>query len=169
MRIEDRRGISHLTLAQSKDGMKYWQIDPQPTLIPKPDQYPEEIWGIEDPRITFLEEDKIWAITYTAYSRAGPLVSLIITTDFKKFTEKDFDKDGDDDYSLTKEVESSFHESIYKKIDRLLTDCDLQYKVLEYMVDFDDYLPPKVKEFGDLGKVEIRFHKEDVPIITSSH
>ena len=33
MRIEDRRGISHLTLAQSKDGMSDWQIDPQPSLI----------------------------------------------------------------------------------------------------------------------------------------
>ena len=85
MRIEDRRGISHLTLAHSKDGISDWQIDPQPTLIPKPDHYPEEIWGIEDPRITFLEEEKSWAITYTAYSGAGPLVSLILTKDFKKF------------------------------------------------------------------------------------
>lgn len=85
MRVEDRRGISHLTLARSKNGISDWQIDTQPTLIPNPDKYPEEIWGIEDPRIVFLEEKKLLAITYTAYSKDGPLVSLITTTDFQNF------------------------------------------------------------------------------------
>ena len=85
MRVEDRRGISHLTVARSNDGRTSWQIDPQPTLIPEPDNYPEEIWGIEDPRITYLEDKNIWAITYTAYSQVGPLVSLATTRDFKSF------------------------------------------------------------------------------------
>lgn len=86
MRVEDRCGISHLTLAQSKNGMKNWQISPQPTINPCPNEYPEEVWGIEDPRIIYLEEKKLWAITYTAYSKEGPLVSLITTTDFHNYT-----------------------------------------------------------------------------------
>jgi predicted GH43/DUF377 family glycosyl hydrolase len=86
MRVEDMRGHSHLTVARSKDGVTNWQIDPQPTFVADPDHYPEEIWGIEDPRVTYLEEQDRWAITYTAYSVGGPLVSLATTRDFKTFT-----------------------------------------------------------------------------------
>lgn len=85
LRVEDLRGISHLTVARSKDGITNWQIDSKPTLMPDPLNYPEEIWGIEDPRITYLEELKKYAITYTAYSHGGPLVSLAMTEDFKTF------------------------------------------------------------------------------------
>lgn len=85
VRVEDLRGISHLTAARSKDGKTNWQIDPEPTLTPDPENYPEEIWGIEDPRITYLEEMQKFAIAYTAYSKDGPLVSLATTTDFKNF------------------------------------------------------------------------------------
>jgi len=86
MRVEDMRGHSHMTVARSKDGITNWQIDPQPSFVPDPDRYPEEIWGIEDPRLTYLEEQDRWAITYTAYSVGGPLVSLATTRDFKMFT-----------------------------------------------------------------------------------
>jgi predicted GH43/DUF377 family glycosyl hydrolase len=86
MRVEDMRGHSHLTVARSKDGITDWQIDPQPSFVADPDRYPEEIWGVEDPRITYLEEQDRWAITYTAYSVGGPLVSLATTRDFKAFT-----------------------------------------------------------------------------------
>lgn len=84
-RVEDRRGISHLTLARSKDGMTGWNIEPQPALSPDPENFPEEIWGIEDPRITFIPELGFYFITYTAYSRGGPLVSLARTADFVHF------------------------------------------------------------------------------------
>ncbi|MCS6831785.1 MAG: glycosidase, partial [bacterium] len=50
-RVEDRRGISHLCAARSEDGVNDWKIDPYPTLLPDPENYPEEIWGIEDARI----------------------------------------------------------------------------------------------------------------------
>src|SRR5207244_10908896 len=30
VRVEDRRGISHLTAARSNDGVSGWRIDPQP-------------------------------------------------------------------------------------------------------------------------------------------
>jgi predicted GH43/DUF377 family glycosyl hydrolase len=86
VRVEDFRGISHLTAARSEDGVSNWQIDPEPTLRPDPDKHPEEIWGIEDPRITWLEEQQQWVVAYTAYSRGGPLVSLATTKDFRKFT-----------------------------------------------------------------------------------
>ena len=49
---------------------------------------PEQPWeerGIEDPRITWVEERKEWIIAYTAYSRGGPLVSLASTRDFAAF------------------------------------------------------------------------------------
>ncbi len=84
-RVEDFRGISHLTAARSNDGISNWQISKEPTLRPEPKKYPEEIWGIEDPRITRLEELKSWAICYTAYSKGGPMVSLATTSDFKTF------------------------------------------------------------------------------------
>ncbi len=85
LRVEDRRGISHLTVARSPDGFGRWHIDPYPTLLPSPETHPEEMWGIEDPRITRLENTDLWAITYTAYSQAGPLVALATTRDFRSF------------------------------------------------------------------------------------
>ncbi|HXK58753.1 MAG TPA: glycosidase [Acidobacteriota bacterium] len=88
MRVEDRRGISHLTAARSYDGISDWRIDPAPTLLPNPEEYPEEIWGIEDPRVTRIEALDSWAVLYTAYSKGGPLVSLAITKDFKSFERK---------------------------------------------------------------------------------
>jgi predicted GH43/DUF377 family glycosyl hydrolase len=46
---------------------------------------PEEIWGIEDPRITYVPELKQYAVAYTSFSRGGPGVSLAMTKDFKTF------------------------------------------------------------------------------------
>jgi predicted GH43/DUF377 family glycosyl hydrolase len=62
-----------------------WKIDPQPTFMPEPEEFPEELWGIEDPRITYIDELKKYAIVYTAYSRGGPGVSLALTEDFQHF------------------------------------------------------------------------------------
>lgn len=85
MRVEDRRGISHLSVARSKDGIRDWRISGSPAMLPSPETHPEELWGIEDPRITWLDERKEWVIAYTAYSEAGPLVSLATTTEFEYF------------------------------------------------------------------------------------
>jgi predicted GH43/DUF377 family glycosyl hydrolase len=82
LRIEDLRGISQLHVARSTDGVSGWRFDPEPLLRSDVDRYPEEIWGCEDPRLTWLPERGEWVIAYTAYSRRGPLVSLATTTDF---------------------------------------------------------------------------------------
>lgn len=84
-RAEDRRGISHLTVARSPNGVDGWVVDPQPTFAPQPDRYPEETWGVEDPRVTYLAEREQYAIAYTAYSRSGPGISLALTRDFRTF------------------------------------------------------------------------------------
>jgi len=84
-RVEDRRGLSHLCAARSANGIDGWRIDAQPTLTANPIEYPEEIWGIEDPRITYVPELKQYAIAYTSYARGGPGVSLALTQDFKSF------------------------------------------------------------------------------------
>jgi predicted GH43/DUF377 family glycosyl hydrolase len=84
-RVEDRTGLSHLCAARSVNGVDGWRIDPQPTMMANPRQYPEEIWGIEDPRITFVPELGKYAVTYTSFARGGPGVSLVLTRDFKSF------------------------------------------------------------------------------------
>lgn len=82
-RCEDFRGHSHLTVARSKNGVDNWEIDKAPTFDKDPEY--REIWGVEDPRITYLEEEKRYAITYTAYSNDGPMIAIMTTTDFKSF------------------------------------------------------------------------------------
>jgi predicted GH43/DUF377 family glycosyl hydrolase len=84
-RVEDRRGLSHLTVARSVNGIDNWQIDSRPTFAADPINFPEELWGVEDPRITYVEELKKYAIVYTAYTRDGPGVSLALTEDFSQF------------------------------------------------------------------------------------
>jgi len=84
-RVEDRSGISHLCAARSANGVDGWQIDPRPTMLPDPKNHPEEVWGIEDPRITFVPELGQYVIAYTSYSYGGPGVSLAVTDDFRHF------------------------------------------------------------------------------------
>ena len=84
-RVEDSRGHSHLSVARSANGVDGWQMDPQPTMPADPQNYPEELWGIEDPRITYVPELSQYAIVYTAYTRDGPGVALALTRDFQKF------------------------------------------------------------------------------------
>ncbi len=82
VRVEDLRGISQLHVARSVDGLVDWRFDPEPLLRSDVDRDPEETWGCEDPRLTWLPEREEWAIAYTAYSRRGPLVSIATTRDF---------------------------------------------------------------------------------------
>jgi predicted GH43/DUF377 family glycosyl hydrolase len=87
-RVEDMRGISHLCAARSTNGIDNWVIDPEPTLYPDPENHPDEIWGIEDPRLTFIPELDQYAVVYSSYSYSGPGVSLALTSDFHTFERK---------------------------------------------------------------------------------
>ena len=49
------------------NGVDGWVVDSQPTFRADPENYPEELWGIEDPRITFVEELGRYAVAYTAF------------------------------------------------------------------------------------------------------
>lgn len=70
---------SHLCLVRSRDGRSIDRWD-GPRLIP---QEPWEEFGIEDPRLTFID-GRYW-ITYVAVSRHGAATALISTVDFVTF------------------------------------------------------------------------------------
>ncbi len=81
-RVEDRRGISHLSVARSANGVDGWSIAPEPLLAPD-DGVASEEWGFEDPRVVWVDELSRWVITCTAYGPAGPAVFLATTEDFR--------------------------------------------------------------------------------------
>lgn len=81
-RVEDRTGHSHFCAARSANGIDSWVIDKQPTFH---GDAVEEIWGVEDPRITFMEDLGKYAIAYTAFTKGGPGVALALTEDFRHF------------------------------------------------------------------------------------
>jgi len=81
-RVEDLRGISHLTVARSANGVDGWSIDTEPLLAPDFDVDSEQ-WGFEDPRVVWVAELGRWVVTCTAYGPAGPAVYLATTEDFK--------------------------------------------------------------------------------------
>jgi predicted GH43/DUF377 family glycosyl hydrolase len=81
-RVEDRRGISQLSVARSADGVHGWSIDPEPLLAPD-DEVASEQWGFEDARAVWVDELDRWVITCTAYGPAGPAVFLATTEDFR--------------------------------------------------------------------------------------
>jgi len=84
-RVEDYTGISHLCAARSPNGVDGWIIDAASALRPDPENHPEEFWGIEDPRITFVQELGKFVVAFTAYSKSGPGVALATTQDFRSY------------------------------------------------------------------------------------
>ena len=79
--FEEETKRSCLALALSSDGERIDEIR-APAAITREASYEE--WGVEDARITYLEQDQLYAITYTGYSPAGPRVCLITTDDLLK-------------------------------------------------------------------------------------
>jgi len=69
---------SCLALALSSNGERIDEIWDRPAVAR---EEPYEEWGAEDARITWIEDDGLYAITYTGYSPAGPRVCLITTDD----------------------------------------------------------------------------------------
>ncbi|GIV60506.1 MAG: glycosidase [Rhodothermaceae bacterium] len=75
--------VSSIGYATSRDGCAF-ALHPEPLIVP---DTPEDRFGVEDPRITFLEDR--YFITYTALSqpafgpRDGVRIGLASTTDFR--------------------------------------------------------------------------------------
>ncbi|MFH1614987.1 MAG: glycosidase [Planctomycetota bacterium] len=84
LRVEDTSGYSSIYVAKSPDGATNWDIDPKPLLRCGDPHRPYEKWGCEDARVTYLAEQKLWYITYTAYSPVGAAVGLARTRDFSR-------------------------------------------------------------------------------------
>ena len=76
--FEAESGRSCLAMALSRSGLQVDEIWPAPAVAR---EAPYEEWGVEDARITCLDEEGRYAITYTGYSSAGPRVCLITTDD----------------------------------------------------------------------------------------
>ncbi|HET7627311.1 MAG TPA: glycoside hydrolase family 130 protein [Bacillales bacterium] len=74
--------ISHLRLAKSSDGI-HFQVEEKPTVFPETKM---ESWGIEDCRITQIEDT--YYITYSAVSSKGVGVGLLATENFRFYTRK---------------------------------------------------------------------------------
>lgn len=74
--------LSHFRRAISYDGI-HFEIDEKPWILPHGKM---EAWGIEDPRITKIDDR--YLITYTAVSEYGVSVGLIETSDFETFERK---------------------------------------------------------------------------------
>jgi len=81
LRVEDASGRSSIYTARSQDGIGNWDISPRPILQYGNPRWPHEKWGCEDPRVTYLPEQKCWYIAYTAYSPAGAAVGLARSKD----------------------------------------------------------------------------------------
>ena len=80
-RVEDLRGISHLTVGRSANGIDGWRVAMEPLLAPEAGIKSEE-WGFEDARTVWVEELNRFVITCTAYGPTGPAVYLATTQDF---------------------------------------------------------------------------------------
>jgi predicted GH43/DUF377 family glycosyl hydrolase len=76
--FEESAKRSCLALALSSDGKRIDEIWGRPAVAR---EAPYEEWGVEDARITHLEDEGRYAITYTGYSPDGPRVCLITTDD----------------------------------------------------------------------------------------
>jgi predicted GH43/DUF377 family glycosyl hydrolase len=75
-------GRSILGMAESADGYNF-KVKEEPFMVPASEgifkEY--EAYGIEDPRITFIDDE--YLIAYSAYSKYGVRIALAKTKDFK--------------------------------------------------------------------------------------
>ena len=83
-RAERFTGQSHLVVARSADGVSGWRFDFAQGLVPDHEHYPEDRYGLEDPRIVEVPEFG-YLVTFTSYSDEGPVVSLAATRDFHTY------------------------------------------------------------------------------------
>ena len=82
LRVESCSGRSHLIVARSRDGVTGWKIDDSALLHAK-QGVPYESNGVEDCRITWMQELDAWLLVYTAFGPHGPGMALAKTRDFR--------------------------------------------------------------------------------------
>ena len=82
VRVESTSGRSHLIVARSADGVTDWRFEERALIHPAQD-CPYETNGVEDCRLTWMEDMDCWGIAYTAYTDHGPGVALATTKDFQ--------------------------------------------------------------------------------------
>jgi len=107
-------GRSILGLAESEDGY-YFRVHETPFMTPSKEgifrEYEE--YGVEDPRITFINGE--YLITYSAYSRHGVRTGLAKTKDFK--TVERYSLITEADYRNTVIFPEKFN-GLYARLDR---------------------------------------------------
>jgi len=72
--FEEETRRSSIALALSSDGEVIDEIRDRPAIGR---EEPYEEWGVEDARVTWLEKERRYAITYTGYSPAGPMPRIV--------------------------------------------------------------------------------------------
>ena len=84
LRVEGQRGFSFLVLARSADGL-HFEVDDKPAMLPDKHGFykPYESKGIEDPRVTVLEDTCY--IVYTAVGDYGHQIALARTDDYEQY------------------------------------------------------------------------------------
>lgn len=84
LRVEGQHGYSFFALARSKDGFNF-TIDEKPVMLPaKKGRFATyEIKGIEDPRVTVIEDTCY--VMYTAVGNYGPRIALAKTSDYVNY------------------------------------------------------------------------------------
>lgn len=81
-KVEYLTSLSHFRRAFSNDGI-HFKIDEKPWIFPYGKM---ESWGIEDPRITLIDDE--YHIIYTAVSSYGVTCGHIVTKDFESYERK---------------------------------------------------------------------------------
>jgi predicted GH43/DUF377 family glycosyl hydrolase len=79
-------GRSIIGIAESNNGYDF-SVRPKPFIIPEIDSLFQEYeeFGVEDPRITYIEDEERYLITYSAYSKHGVRIALVQTKDFESY------------------------------------------------------------------------------------
>lgn len=111
-------GRSILGLAKSRDGYNF-EVEDKPFMEPSPEgKFAEyESFGVEDPRITFIDNE--YLITYSAYSIHGVRIGLAKTKDWKTVERISFISEAD--YRNTVIFPEKFN-GLYARLDRPHTD-----------------------------------------------
>jgi predicted GH43/DUF377 family glycosyl hydrolase len=81
LRVEEGSGYSNIHVARSDNGVDGWTVEPRPLLEHGLEDLRYERWGCEDARVVWLDDERCWYITYTAYSPAGAAVGLARSED----------------------------------------------------------------------------------------